>query len=454
MADKELSSLTSASALDGTELALVVQGGNSRQTTTTKQVSEVTHSATGKTTPVDNDELPLVDSAASNVLKKLLWSNLKATLKTYFDTLYAATGSGVSDGDKGDLTVSSSGSVWTIDNDVVTNAKSANMAQSTIKGRAAGAGTGDPTDLTASQATAILDAMVGDSGSGGTKGLVPAPAGGDAAAVKFLKADGTWAVPAGTGGFTAASTTEVLTGTDTSKGVTPDALAALWEKGADVASATTVSLGEGGLFHITGTTAITDIDFATAKDGRHAILIFDGILTLTHNATTLKLPGNANITTAAGDRAIIVQDSGDNIICVDYRRADGTAVNKATAAEIWTATANKPLTADNVFTAADPVTLTDAATIAVDMSTFLNAKVTLGGNRTLGAPSNPKNGQAGCIEIVQDGTGSRTLTFHADWKFASAIAPTLSTAAGTRDLLFYQVLSTGKTFASLINGVA
>jgi hypothetical protein len=46
------------------------------------------HAATGKTTPVDADELALVDSAASNVLKKLTWANLKATLKTYFDTLY------------------------------------------------------------------------------------------------------------------------------------------------------------------------------------------------------------------------------------------------------------------------------------------------------------------------------------------------------------------------------
>ena len=41
--------------------------------------------------------------------------------------------------------------------------------------------------------------MVGDSGSGGTKGLAPAPAAGDAAAGKYLKADGTWAVPPGSG---------------------------------------------------------------------------------------------------------------------------------------------------------------------------------------------------------------------------------------------------------------
>jgi len=48
--------------------------------------------------------------------------------------------------------------------------------------------------------TSGLDAMVGDSGSGGTKGLAPAPSSGDAAAGKFLKADGTWAVPSGGSG--------------------------------------------------------------------------------------------------------------------------------------------------------------------------------------------------------------------------------------------------------------
>jgi hypothetical protein len=53
---------------------------------------------------------------------------------------------------------------------------------------------------TPTQVTADLIAMVGDSGSGGTKGLVPAPAAGDAAAGKYLKADGTWATVSGGGG--------------------------------------------------------------------------------------------------------------------------------------------------------------------------------------------------------------------------------------------------------------
>lgn len=75
--------------------------------------------------------------------------------------------------------------------DAVTNTKLANMESGTFKVRRA-AGTGDPEDATAEQATAMLDVVVGDSGTGGTKGLVPAPAAGDAAAGKVLGAGGGW----------------------------------------------------------------------------------------------------------------------------------------------------------------------------------------------------------------------------------------------------------------------
>jgi hypothetical protein len=53
-------------------------------------VAAETHAADEKTTPVDDDEFPLVDSEASWVLKKLTWENLKAAAKTYFDTIFAA----------------------------------------------------------------------------------------------------------------------------------------------------------------------------------------------------------------------------------------------------------------------------------------------------------------------------------------------------------------------------
>lgn len=53
-------------------------------------IASTMHGVNTKTTPVNADELGLIDSAASWVLKKLTWSNLKATLKSYFDTIYAA----------------------------------------------------------------------------------------------------------------------------------------------------------------------------------------------------------------------------------------------------------------------------------------------------------------------------------------------------------------------------
>lgn len=76
----------------------------------------------------------------------------------------------------------------------VTLAMLAQVATQTFLGRTT-ASTGNVESLTATQATAILNAMVGDSGSGGTKGLVPAPSAGDSAAGKVLSAGGTWALP-------------------------------------------------------------------------------------------------------------------------------------------------------------------------------------------------------------------------------------------------------------------
>lgn len=93
----------------------------------------------------------------------------------------------------GDVAATGPGSVSaTIQNSAVTNAKMANMNDLTVKGNVSG-GAAAPSDLTSTQLTTIVNNFVGDSGSGGTKGLVPAPASGDAAANKFLKASGAWA---------------------------------------------------------------------------------------------------------------------------------------------------------------------------------------------------------------------------------------------------------------------
>ncbi|HEX8586055.1 MAG TPA: hypothetical protein VF680_16800 [Allosphingosinicella sp.] len=66
----------------------LLSGTNSGNETATT-IGTLVNGATSKTTPVDADMIPLMDSAASNIIKKLSWANVKATLKTYFDTLYA-----------------------------------------------------------------------------------------------------------------------------------------------------------------------------------------------------------------------------------------------------------------------------------------------------------------------------------------------------------------------------
>jgi hypothetical protein len=83
-------------------------------------------------------------------------------------------------------------------------------------------------------------------------------------------------------------------------------------------------------------------------------------------------------------------------------------------------------------------TLTDAATIAWNAETQQAAKVTLGGNRTLGAIANPRAGFTYILIVVQDGTGSRTLDLSdAIYKFPGGTEPTLSTAAGAIDVLSF-----------------
>lgn len=97
-------------------------------------------------------------------------------------------GSGVSDGDYGDITVTSSGSTWSIDNNAVTLVKIQDIATASFVGRVT-ASTGDPEVLTGTQATTLLDTFTSS-----LKGLTPASGGGT---TNFLRADGTWAAPSG-----------------------------------------------------------------------------------------------------------------------------------------------------------------------------------------------------------------------------------------------------------------
>jgi hypothetical protein len=84
------------------------------------------------------------------------------------------------------------------------------------------------------------------------------------------------------------------------------------------------------------------------------------------------------------------------------------------------------------------ISLTDAATVAWDTSQGFNATITLGGNRTIGAPTNLKDGVTYTLNLVQDATGSRVPTWNAIWDFGAAGTPTLQTTAGKTDKVIAQ----------------
>ncbi len=86
---------------------------------------------------------------------------------------------------------------------------------------------------------------------------------------------------------------------------------------------------------------------------------------------------------------------------------------------------------------ADIVSLTDGANISVDFNAGQNFAVQLTDNRTLDNPTNCVPGQTGSIFVIQDGTGSRTLSFGTNYKFPGGTAPTLSTGASACDRIDY-----------------
>ena len=139
-----------------------------------------------------------------------------------------------------------------------------------------------------------------------------------------------------------ATDAEAVTGTDTSRAMTPANVVAKlaapgaiggttpaignftqlrWKKGADVASAAALPLlTDGNLFDVTGSVTITSFD-ATGGAGTPIMLQFDAAPLLTHHATDLILPGGANIQAAAGDVAIFVEYAAGDYLCISYVEA-------------------------------------------------------------------------------------------------------------------------------------
>lgn len=121
--------------------------------------------------------------------------------------------------------------------------------------------------------------------------------------------------------------------------------------------------------------------------------------------------------------------------------ADVPTLNQSTTGNAATATNLAGGATFPAKVAPHVVTLTDVATILVDASLGNELRVTLGGNRTMGAPSNATDGQTVTFEVAQDGSGSRTVTWTGGaggYSFGAGSAPTLSTAAHAVDLVAFR----------------
>ena len=95
------------------------------------------------------------------------------------------------------------------------------------------------------------------------------------------------------------------------------------KEGTAFASSSPTVSTDGNYMNCTGTTTITAF---TVAANRHFFLNFTGVMQLTHNATDLDLPGEANITTAVGDVGEFFSTGTDDVHCLNYTKADGTAV--------------------------------------------------------------------------------------------------------------------------------
>jgi len=146
--------------------------------------------------------------------------------------------------------------------------------------------------------------------------------------------------------------------------------------------------------------------------------------TITHNLGTLNVD-------------VVVRDASGNEVGVPNQAATvNTVVLTFTTAPTTNQYTVTISTGAPVNPAPAPQTLTDAATIATNAALGNHFRVTLGGNRTLGNPTNPTDGQKIIWELIQDATGSRTITLDTAFALGSTISSVvLTTTASKRDFL-------------------
>jgi len=178
-------------------------------------------------------------------------------------------------------------------------------------------------------------------------------------------------------------------------------------KGGDIASASPLVVDtDGDYFDVTGTTGFAAM---TVAANRHFFLQFDGVLLLTHHATNLDLPGEADITTAAGDVAEFFSTGSNTVQCVNYTKADGTAVVGGAGGGSGTVTS---------VTAGDGLTQSGSSTVNPTLNVIGGDGITASANEIevavddatieLSASDGTGTVKAKTAAVVEDGTALAT----------------------------------------------
>ena len=196
---------------------------------------------------------------------------------------------------------------------------------------------------------------------------------------------------------------------------------------------------------VSGTLGVTGVTTSNAGVVVDNITIDGTEIDLSSGDLTLDVAGDIILDAGGGDLLFnvattnilaITNSSSDVIIkpVVDakdiiFQQRDGTSILEINdgAYARFTAAAVAP-----------EATLTDASTVTINALTQSVSKVTLGGNRTIGLASGGVAGAFISILIIQDGTGSRTVSWNAAYEFAADTAPTLTTTANLGDLFVFR----------------
>jgi len=178
---------------------------------------------------------------------------------------------------------------------------------------------------------------------------------------------------------------------------------------------------------------------AISIDENQNVTIADGSIDFniaSHDTSNgLKLGGTLVSSTAAELNIL----DGVTSTAAELNYSDLATLGTSAASKVLSANANNLTTISGAVLCTED-TLTDGSTVAWDVIASPVAKVTLAGNRTIAAPSgtSPAAGQFVALTVIQDGTGSRTLTWNAVYEFKDDTAPTLTTTAAKGDLFVFK----------------